>query len=103
MNAVRAFAPGTVANVGPGLDVLGLALTGAGDTVSVERVPGGGITIRSSGHPEIPSDVSRNTAGIAAYFEGYPSIHAVVDYDLLFTGPLPAPWSVVRARTMAAR
>ena len=52
--------------MGPGLDVLGLALTGAGDTVSVERVPGGGITIRSSGHPEIPSDVSRNTAGIAA-------------------------------------
>jgi homoserine kinase len=66
VKAVRAFAPGTVANVGPGLDILGLALTGPGDTVSVERVSGGEITIRSSGHPDIPSDVLRNTAGIAA-------------------------------------
>ena len=44
-----------------------------------------------------------NTAGIAGYFEGYPSIHVVVDYDLLFTGPLPSPWSVVRTRTGVAR
>ena len=44
-----------------------------------------------------------NTAGIAAYFEGYSSIHAVVDYDLLFTGPLPSPWNPVRTRTMGAR
>jgi len=40
-----------------------------------------------------------NVAGIAGYFEGFPSIHVVVDYDLLFTGPLPAPWAVARART----
>ena len=30
MNAVRAFAPGTVANLGPGLDILALALDGRG-------------------------------------------------------------------------
>jgi homoserine kinase len=63
---VRAFAPGTVANLGPGLDVLGLALKGAGDTVTVQRAAGGGITIRDSGHPEIPREAERNTAGIAA-------------------------------------
>src|SRR5262249_61934415 len=63
---VRAFAPGTVANLGPGLDVLGLALKGAGDTVTVQRAAGGGITIRDSGHPEIPREPERNTAGIAA-------------------------------------
>ena len=34
---VRAFAPGTIANLGPGLDILGLALKGPGDTVTVER------------------------------------------------------------------
>lgn len=63
---VRAFAPGTVANLGPGLDVLGLALTGAGDSVSAERSPEKAIRIRDSGHPEIPTEASRNTAGIAA-------------------------------------
>jgi homoserine kinase len=66
MNAVRAFAPGTVANVGPGLDILGLALEGAGDTVRVERSVGSGVTIEDSGHPDIPRDAARNTAGIAA-------------------------------------
>ena len=66
MTAVRAFAPGTVANLGPGLDILGLAVEGAGDTVRIERAPEPGITIRDSGHPDIPRDASRNTAGIAA-------------------------------------
>ncbi len=66
MNAVRAFAPGTVANLGPGLDILGLAVEGAGDTVRIERTAEPGVTIRESGHPDIPRDASRNTAGIAA-------------------------------------
>lgn len=66
MTAVRAFAPGTVANLGPGLDILGLALRGAGDTVSVERVGGAQVSIRDSGHAEIPCDAAKNTAGIAA-------------------------------------
>ena len=66
MNAVRAFAPGTVANLGPGLDILALALEGAGDTVRVARFAGSAITIETSGHPEIPRDPARNTAGIAA-------------------------------------
>src|SRR5262245_16450161 len=63
---IRAFAPGTVANLGPGLDVLGLALTGPGDSVSVERSTERGIRIRDAGHPDIPTEASRNTAGIAA-------------------------------------
>ena len=35
-----------------------------------------------------------NVAGIAAYFEGFPSLHATVDYDLLYVGPLPAPFRI---------
>lgn len=66
MRRVRAFAPGTVANLGPGLDILGLAVAGAGDTVTAERSANREIRIRSSGHPEIPGDPERNTAGIAA-------------------------------------
>src|SRR5215471_7319952 len=38
----RAFAPGRVGNIGPGLDILGCALTGDGDAVEarVEGKPG---------------------------------------------------------------
>ena len=66
MSTVRAFAPGTVANLGPGFDVLGLAVTGAGDTVTAKRAADGRIRVCSSGHPDIPVDLERNTAGIAA-------------------------------------
>jgi homoserine kinase len=66
MRGVRAFAPGTVANLGPGLDILALAVVGAGDTVTARRSANREIRIRSSGHPEIPRDLERNTAGIAA-------------------------------------
>jgi len=66
MRLARGFAPGTVANLGPGLDVLGLALEGDGDTVTAERDETGEIRIRSSGHPDISTDPRRNTAGIAA-------------------------------------
>jgi homoserine kinase len=66
MRLARGFAPGTVANLGPGLDVLGLALEGDGDTVTAERDETREIHIRSSGHPDISTDPRRNTAGIAA-------------------------------------
>ena len=32
---VRAFAPGGIGNIGPGLDILGCAVTGPGDTVEI--------------------------------------------------------------------
>ena len=66
MKGVRVFAPGTVANIGPGLDILALAVAGAGDTVMARRSSNRDIQIHSSGHPEIPLDPERNTAGIAA-------------------------------------
>lgn len=40
-----AFATATVANLGPGFDVLGLCLDGPGDRVTAELIPGGGIEI----------------------------------------------------------
>lgn len=63
---VTAFAPGSVGNVGPGLDILGLAVAGAGDTVTAERTPGGDIVVRAAGHPDLPTDPARNTAALAA-------------------------------------
>lgn len=63
---VTVFVPGSVGNVGPGLDILGLAVEGAGDIVSAERSDRPGIEITASGHPEIPTDPERNTAALAA-------------------------------------
>ena len=61
-----AIAPGGIGNIGPGLDVLGMAVSGPGDRVIAERVLGRGVTIADAGHPELPTAADRNTAGIAA-------------------------------------
>lgn len=65
---VRAFAPATVANLGPGFDLLGLALIGPGDTVVARASSAPGVTIAAI-HGDggaLPLDPTRNTAGIAA-------------------------------------
>jgi len=57
MNAktvVRAFAPGSVGNIGPGLDIMGLALTGPGDTVEARVGTAPGVTVADPGHPDLP-------------------------------------------------
>lgn len=64
---VRAFAPATVSNLGPGFDVLGLALRGLGDTV-VARFGGNGVQLcRIDGDGgRLPRDPEQNTASVAA-------------------------------------
>jgi homoserine kinase len=64
--SVTVFAPGGVGNVGPGLDILGLALVGAGDTVRAEWTGKSGIYILDPGHEDLPKDPSRHTSGLAA-------------------------------------
>jgi homoserine kinase len=62
---VRVYAPGSIGNVGPGLDILGLAIDGAGDVVQAER-SGPGVVIDEPGHPDLPRDPARHSSGIAA-------------------------------------
>lgn len=66
----RVFAPGSIGNLGPGFDTLGLAVAGAGDTVTARRIEAtpraGQVTILSAGHPDLPLDPDLNSAGIAA-------------------------------------
>jgi homoserine kinase len=62
---VTAFAPGGVGNVGPGLDILGLAVDGAGDAVRAEWTGGPGLTLLNPGHPNLPRDPARHTAALA--------------------------------------
>lgn len=64
---VIAFAPGSIGNMGPGLDVLGCAITGAGDEVHAWWSDDGGVTVVDAGHPELPTDAARNACAIAAH------------------------------------
>ena len=64
--SVTAFAPGGVGNVGPGLDILGLALTGDGDTVRAQWTGTPGVRIVDPGHPDLPREPTRHTAALAA-------------------------------------
>jgi homoserine kinase len=68
MTAARAFAPGSIGNVGPGFDVLGLAVEGIGDSVSVELTEGPSRIETISGRDAelVPRDPARNSAAIAA-------------------------------------
>lgn len=63
---VTAYAPGTTANVGPGFDCFGIALTGRGDTVTATRVKEPGVRVTAISDPRIPTEAARNTAAIAA-------------------------------------
>ena len=63
---VRAFAPGGIGNLGPGLDVLGCAVTGPGDTVVAEWCDRDGIEVRDPGHPELTTDPAKHSSAIAA-------------------------------------
>jgi homoserine kinase len=64
--SATAYAPGSIGNVGPGLDILGLAVAGAGDTVLVARRDDDRVVVADAGHPELPTDPAANTAAIAA-------------------------------------
>jgi homoserine kinase len=55
-----------VGNVGPGLDILGLALEACGDRVEAAWNEGDGVAMADPGHPDLPADPARNTAGLAA-------------------------------------
>ena len=52
--------------MGPGLDILGLALDGMGDTVRAEWIDEPGIRILEAGHADLPKGPESHTAGLAA-------------------------------------
>src|SRR5690348_4501357 len=63
---VRAFAPGGIGNLGPGLDILGCAITGLGDSVEAMLVDEPGVRVDEPGHPDLPTDPTKHSAAIAA-------------------------------------
>lgn len=63
---VRAFAPGSIGNIGVGLDIMGLALAGLGDVVEAALAAAPGVVVLDAGHPELPTEAGANTAALAA-------------------------------------
>ena len=89
-----AVAPATIGNVGVGFDVLGLAVRGAGDTVTATAADHGEVRIRSiegdvPGVGEIPLDAAVNTAGIAADFTRRASGRGEFGVDLVVRKGIP--------------
>lgn len=64
----EAYAPATVANLGVGFDIMGMALQEPGDYVEVEitDTPGVEIYAIEGDDGQLPRDASKNTAGVAA-------------------------------------
>lgn len=63
--SARAY--GSIGNVGPGLDILGLAVDGRYDSVTItETLSHRGLRITDPGHPTLPTDPTLHSAGLAA-------------------------------------
>jgi homoserine kinase len=68
MGWVKVFAPASIGNIGPGFDVLGMAIEGLGDTVEARRIRQRTVRIVeiTGDDGQLPRRVTSNTAGIAA-------------------------------------
>jgi homoserine kinase len=62
---VRVYSPGSIANLGPGFDVFGIAIKGVGDIVLLkeQREPGIKICIHGVGADKIPTIPEKNSSG----------------------------------------
>jgi homoserine kinase len=69
LSRAAAFAPGSIGNVGPGFDVLGLAVEGIGDVVEVALIDGPASRVdQVTGRDAalVPTEAARNVAVVAA-------------------------------------
>src|SRR4051794_21034531 len=68
--AIKVCAPATIANLGPGFDILGMALAEPFDVILAERTDSPGIVIDSitGDGGKLTLDAAKNTAGVAAAY-----------------------------------
>ena len=67
MKRIKVISPATSANLGPGYDIFGLALSEPYDIITLSKSEEGiSISLRGEGAERIPEDVDRNTAGVVA-------------------------------------
>lgn len=60
MKTVKVFAPASVANMGCGFDIIGLALDEVGDTLEISMSEGDGLTISNLSGVPLPDDIEKN-------------------------------------------
>jgi len=60
MKKVRVFAPASIANLGCGFDVMGLALDEVGDILEITADEGDGLTITNETDVPLPDDIEQN-------------------------------------------
>jgi len=68
-SGIKVFAPATVANLGCGFDILGLALNEPGDEIIARKTESAGqvtITKITGAQGNLPYEPTKNTAGVAA-------------------------------------
>ncbi len=63
--SIDIFCPATVANVGPGFDILGFAMDEPGDVIRIERTPGQHHLIHNETKVDIPLLPEKNVATVA--------------------------------------
>jgi len=105
----KVFAPGSIGNVGPGFDVLGLAISGLGVTVTIEPDGEGPRVAAVTGRDEkeLPTDVDRNAAALAAILlydkAGFkPFFRLTMENGLPFSGGLGGSATAAVAGAAAA-
>lgn len=58
--SIRVFAPATVANMGPGFDIMGMTLEGVGDELEMKISPGDSLLIRNRTPFPLPENIEQN-------------------------------------------
>ena len=58
--SVKVFAPASVANMGAGFDVMGMALDGGGDILEMSKEDGDGLVIENESGVDLPEDIEKN-------------------------------------------
>lgn len=71
--SIKVFAPATVANLGCGFDVMGMAIDGTGDLLEVSVDDGSGLEIVNRSDVKLPSDIEGNviTPAVRAFLAEY--------------------------------
>jgi homoserine kinase len=70
---IKVFAPATVANLGCGFDVMGMAIDGVGDLLEVAVEEGEGLEIVNKSVVELPLDIEKNviTPAVRSFLAAY--------------------------------
>ena len=61
-----ATAPASIGNFGPGLDIVGAAVSGPGDSVIADWTDADGVVVLDAGHPDLPQRADEHASAIAA-------------------------------------